>query len=375
VSRRVVSPARGVDGTTDGRARARARGRARGRDDDDDDDATIGMPSFTPSTSDAAGCLTALEDVSPSLRVLGAMSFVVSALIGAPQAYKIYARKSSRGVSFWTLALGNVGGFLCVLNLYVLHYDQIKLSGNAFADFKGWARGQPSLLFIWVELANTLSMLIVTPMAYAYVEDSEHAFAVTTPLGGVDWSMKKAVRAGVLLQMVIVACAWAPALIVLHRAGECAPMAWYGNAIGVVVAMIICLKFIPQVKESYENKGSGSLSYLTYGADLCGGLVAFLQKLLVTNERVSTWLPPLILHSLEAYVLGMNAINDKARLGAGAARRDRDADDANEPDEERVQSERLLPRASRGASGATSPRASSPTRADAASWWKSATWL
>ena len=74
-------------------------------------------------------------------------------------------------------------------------------------------------------------------------------------------------------------------------------------------------------------------------------------------------------------MLGMNAINDKARLGAGAARRDRDADDANEPDEERVQSERLLPRASRGASGATSPRASSPTRTDAASWWKSATWL
>ena len=124
---------------TDARARARADARA-DDDDDDDDDATIGLPSFTPSTSDAAGCLTALEDVSPSLRVLGAMSFVVSTLIGAPQAYKIYARKSSRGVSFWTLALGNVGGFLCVLNLYVLHYDQIKLSGNAFADFKGWAR-------------------------------------------------------------------------------------------------------------------------------------------------------------------------------------------------------------------------------------------
>ena len=103
-------------------------------------------------------------------------------------------------------------------------------------------------------------MLIVTPMAYAYVEDSEHAFAVTTPLGGVDWSMKKAVRAGVLLQMAIVACAWTPALVVLRRAGECAPMAWYGNAVGVVVAVIICLKFMPQVKESYENKGSGSLS-------------------------------------------------------------------------------------------------------------------
>ena len=141
VSRRVVSPARGVDGTTTStRARAHATDARARRDDDDDDDATIGLPSFTPSTSDAAGCLTALEDVSPSLRVLGAMSFVVSTLIGAPQAYKIYARKSSRGVSFWTLALGNVGGFLCVLNLYVLHYDQIKLSGNAFADFKGWAR-------------------------------------------------------------------------------------------------------------------------------------------------------------------------------------------------------------------------------------------
>ena len=78
----------------------------------------------------------------------------------------------------------------------------------------------------------------------------------------------------------------------LRAAGECAPVARYGNAMGVVVAIITCFKFMPQVVSSMENKGSGSLSYVTYGVDCCAGVVALLQKLFVTKERVSTWVPP-----------------------------------------------------------------------------------
>lgn len=114
----------------------------------------------------AWGCLKTLEDVrSPWVRALGTFSVVVATLIGVPQAVKIIRRKSSIGVSFWTLALGNVGGFLYVLNMYVFHYDQIVLSGSPFVDFKRWASAQASLTFLWVELANTLSMLVVTPVA------------------------------------------------------------------------------------------------------------------------------------------------------------------------------------------------------------------
>ena len=319
--------------------------------------------TFSPSTSDAAGCLTELETISPTLRALGLCSFVVSTLIGVPQCVKIIRRKSARGVSFWTLALGNVGGFLYVLNMYVLHYDQIVLVGDR-GSAEGWFAAQSSLLFLWVELANTLSMLAVTPVAYAYVDDTEHAFVWSIGPVSMDWSMKKAIRMGAWAQAAVGAGAWMPAMFALRRAGECAPVAWYGNAMGIVVAMITCFKFMPQLLRSMKNKGSGSLSYVTYGADVCAGMVALLQKLFVTKERVSTWVPPLVLHSMEAYVLGMNYFYDRAKMSEVRERRERDSEAGGEygSDDERVQSERLIARANRsGESGdPASPRAASP---------------
>lgn len=51
----------------------------------------------------------------PYYAALGVFSVVFSTLVGIPQAYKIHKLKSARGVSFLTLGLGNIGGFLYVL--------------------------------------------------------------------------------------------------------------------------------------------------------------------------------------------------------------------------------------------------------------------
>lgn len=67
-------------------------------------------------------CLNTLENPSPAATALGVFSVLFSTLVGIPQAYKIHKLKSSRGVSFLTLGLGNIGGFLYVLNLVILHY-------------------------------------------------------------------------------------------------------------------------------------------------------------------------------------------------------------------------------------------------------------
>lgn len=189
----------------------------------------------------------------------------------------------------------------------------------------------------------------------------------------VDWGMKKSVRMGMLAQVVLVASAWTPAVIALRRAGECAPLAWYGNVLGGVVALLICVRFLPQVRESYENKGSGSLSYVTYAVDISCGVVALLQKLLVTKERASTWIPPLVLHSMEAYVLVMNYRNDKAKMQEGRDHRERDGQDASErgagygSEDERVQSERLLSRGNRS-EAPTSPSVDNNERSTKLSW-------
>ena len=59
-----------------------------------------------------AMCLSELENPGTAATVLGAFSVVFSTLVGIPQAYKIYRNRSARGISFLTLGLGNVGGFL-----------------------------------------------------------------------------------------------------------------------------------------------------------------------------------------------------------------------------------------------------------------------
>jgi uncharacterized protein with PQ loop repeat len=303
-------------------------------------------------------CLHTLEPIREPFVFLGVCSVAVATLLGVPQALKIIRRRSARGVSFTTLGLGNIGGFLYVLNMYILHYDQILLAGSPFRNFQTWAEAQPHMLFIWVELANTLSLLMITPVAYAYLEDEPHAVVLDIPIVGmkIDWGMKESVRYGIAAQVLVLAGAWVPSLWILSREGRCEPLAAYANILGIVVALIICGKFIPQVRESLGNKGSKSLSYVTYGLDIVAGIVALLQKLFITHERLSTWVPPLFLHSLEAYVLGTNYYYDKKKFAEVTERRERDAEDGERAeygsDEERVQSERLLQRGSQDRSAA-----------------------
>ena len=52
------------------------------------------------------------------------------------------------------------------------------------------------------------------------------------------------------------------------------------------------------------------MSYVTYGVDAVAGVVAWGQKVFVTHERISTWLPPLFLPALEVTVLIINYVND-----------------------------------------------------------------
>lgn len=315
-------------------------------------------------SSMSTSCLHTLEPIRKPFVFLGVCSAIVATLIGAPQAIKIIRRRSARGVSFTTLGLTNVGGFLYVLNMYILHYDQIVAAGSPFTHPKTWATAQPHMLFIWVELANTLSLLVITPIAYAYLEDEAHVVSIDAPRLRlrIDWGLKESVRYGIAAQAFVLASAWIPALWILHDTGRCESLAGFANVLGIVVALIICGKFIPQVGQSLSNKGSKSLSYVTYGIDIVAGVVALLQKLFVTQERLSTWVPPLFLHSLEAYVLAVNFYYDKRKFHEALERRDRDAEDIDRAygsDEERIQSERLLQRS--GPDRVVPAKATSPT--------------
>ena len=113
----------------------------------------------------AVSCLSELEEPGTAATALGLCSIITSAFIGLPQAYKIYQRKSARGCL--TLGLGNVG-VPYVLNLTILHYNQITLASSRI---RLWVKAQRSLTLVWVELLNALSMLVIYPVASYYATD------------------------------------------------------------------------------------------------------------------------------------------------------------------------------------------------------------
>ena len=268
------------------------------------------MADLDPEVSGGYMCLNTLENPGPGATALGVFSILFSTCVGIPQAYKIWRLKSSRGVSFLTLGLGNIGSFLYVLNLVILHYNQITLSLSR--DFAFWVSAQRSLTFVWVELFNALSMLCIYPIASLYVVDEPCPVKIPTLGISEVYSMKDAVYYGFLVQVGIVFVAWLPAVFVFSIDGRCEPLMIYGNFVGFLVGIIIVVKFLPQLRESWYARGSYSLSYLTYGVDAVAGIVAWGQKVFVTDERVSSWLPPLFLHALEIFVLCLNAYHDRA---------------------------------------------------------------
>lgn len=261
----------------------------------------------------AVSCLSELETPGTAATALGVCSIITSAFIGLPQAYKIYQRKSARGVSFLTLGLGNVGAFLYVLNLTILHYNQIALASSR--DFAFWVKAQRSLTFVWVELLNALSMLVIYPVALYYAEDEPWRLRFDSIGVDVTLGTRQAAFLGFVAQAVVVGVAWLPAVFVFAVDGRCEPLADYGNALGLAVAVIIVCKFLPQLYASLKAEGSHSLSYVTYGVDAVAGVVAWAQKVFVTHERLSSWLPPLFLHALEVTVLCINYYNDTKRGG------------------------------------------------------------
>jgi uncharacterized protein with PQ loop repeat len=285
-------------------------------------------------------CLNELENPGPWTTALGVFSICFSATVGIPQAYKIYARRSSRGISMATLGLGNIGGFLYVLNLLILHYNQIVLSYQG--DFAYWARAQRSVTFVWVELVNSISMVFVFFVAARFEEDEPGRF--TWEALGIDiaYRTRDATRLWAIAQVAIISLAWFPALLVLASEQRCEPLMVYGNALGAVVAVNFVCKFMPQLIASIKAEGSHSLSYLTYGVDAGSGVVAWAQKVFVTEERVSSWAPPLFLHALEVATLAINWRNDQRRKegrmirggGGGAAfgmiKRSDDQDDEDD---------------------------------------------
>uniref|UniRef100_A0A7S3E778 PQ-loop repeat-containing protein 1 n=1 Tax=Rhodosorus marinus TaxID=101924 RepID=A0A7S3E778_9RHOD len=71
-------------------------------------------------------CLSELEDVSSVALYVGLLAIPLCLLTPVPQYYKLYKRGSAAGFSSMMLLIGNIGRSLNVINLLILHYDQVR---------------------------------------------------------------------------------------------------------------------------------------------------------------------------------------------------------------------------------------------------------
>mmetsp|Transcript_43637 Transcript_43637/g.83268 ORF Transcript_43637/g.83268 Transcript_43637/m.83268 type:complete len:362 (+) Transcript_43637:233-1318(+) len=254
-------------------------------------------------------CLEVLEQIQGWEKVISFMSVMASLTISVPQIYKIYRLKSAQAVSFWTLAMGNLGGQFYVVNMFILHYDQI---------LAGWHGTQQqrmamhwNLMMLYVVVATTVSYSLIYPVALAYQKSHRMDLQVCA----VTWqtTTRQVALAGLTVQVAASALGWAPAFKMVLEGSTCGAYQNYASGCGILVSIFALLQFFPQLYASYQAKGAHALSYFTLGGDMSAGTVCCLEKIYITKERVSSWFPPLVGHALELSIIIMNLYFDLKR--------------------------------------------------------------
>jgi len=272
-------------------------------------------------------CLSELEDVSSVALYVGLLAIPLCLLTPVPQYYKLYKRGSAAGFSSMMLLIGNIGRSLNVINLLILHYDQIRLCSSGPGMM---IKCQPSLLVLYSGLSGCLSLF---PLYFVVsIMNSRRSSA----LGGSGSSSHRRLWIGLFTQFFIIGLVGSPFIMVIQE-GRCAPFQTYANIVGFFNAFFLCAQFLPQIFLTWTQKEGGAISYLTYFPDvlgdvsptalhlplvLCvfcrrltvrhiaGGYIMTVEKAFGTHERISTWMPYALMHTLELIMLILNATFD-----------------------------------------------------------------
>merc|ERR1712232_1482708 len=93
-------------------------------------------------------------------------------------------------------------------------------------------------------------------------------------------------------------------LTVWSMLDDCGPaLAFVGQLSGWISGVLMFFRFAPQLKESLVSKTAGSVSYVTYCVSGAGGFISVYFQVMVSKERVSTWLPAFIGNCFQTAIL------------------------------------------------------------------------
>ena len=235
--------------------------------------------------------------------------FISAVVIGAiPQYIKLIILGNADGLSMSSLALLNVSCWSASLNVFILHFDQIKFCVRQEMEYT-IERCETSMLTLYYTLVYTLLWFPLYPLAASYCSDRKKMFM------GRLVTEKKIAWMGWFAHGIPCLALAAPVVRMVIWHG-CTEFESYAVALGLLNGVLEATRYLPQVWESWKYQGSGSMSYVRLALSIAGGLGACIQKAQM-HESPSTWAPPLVGHGLEIIILLINlyydAINRKEK--------------------------------------------------------------
>jgi len=228
--------------------------------------------------------------------------FIAGVILGAvPQYLKLILLADAEGISMSSLALMNVSNLTATLNIFILHFEQIKQCVRGAAGFTA-DNCQASLLTFYYTLVYTLLWFPLYPLAAHFCGDRK------TEVCGHVASGRRHAWNGFFAHLLPCFILAAPVLRMVFG-GTCFGLESYAMLLGVMNAVLEATRYLPQVYASFYGEGSGALSYLRLMLSVGGGVGATVQKAIM-HEDISTWFPPLVGHGLEIIIIVINLYHD-----------------------------------------------------------------
>mmetsp|Transcript_50083 Transcript_50083/g.95668 ORF Transcript_50083/g.95668 Transcript_50083/m.95668 type:complete len:329 (+) Transcript_50083:525-1511(+) len=242
-------------------------------------------------------CVVDVEAVPLWAMMIGCLSLPCLFIGPSFQYVKFYRTKSAEGVSALTLGIGSIARGLVVVNLIILHYDQMVTCYGPHKPNPGVVNCQASFLVLYSGIGGFLAYFPQYIVAKNLIDGERNPVY-----------RNQATWGGYLIISALV-CVALPVAAAM-KGNSCESAEGYAVAIGFVSTIFLCLQFTPQLYTSLVLKTAGSMSYLTYGLDVIGGIIILQAKIFGTREDISTWLPTLIMHLFEAVIVGVNLYHD-----------------------------------------------------------------
>ncbi|GAM24966.1 hypothetical protein SAMD00019534_081410 [Acytostelium subglobosum LB1] len=230
------------------------------------------------------------NDLLVPMDTMGILLGVVLILGGVastlPQWYNILKSRSSAGLSYLWLFLGNVNQYSAAINIFMLKYPQVDA-----CSVVGFAKCAPSLLsmfqlfVLWIfTFPIFVFYIIFTPQDLRRIEDANGDVVGSRR----EFKLGKTFFGLLILFIFVIALT---TLILLAKDGPCDHTSYiFGYTMGLVSTIATFIQWSPQIYKTFKAKTVGTFSILMLLIQWPGNLLTIYFLIFVSHESVSTWL-------------------------------------------------------------------------------------